>query len=212
MPDMYAKDHYDLAGFVVGAVESDRVIDGSRIGHGDQILALASSGVHSNGYSLVRRILAQSGHALSQPLRDLVPATDDPRSLGAALLAPTRIYVRSLLAAFTRYSIHGLAHITGGGITDNLPRVLPAGTTAVIDLAAWQLPPLFQWLRAAGPVTESEMLRTFNCGVGMLLVVAPSDAESLAAFLRAHGETVYHIGCIAADMPGERVIYEHALG
>jgi phosphoribosylformylglycinamidine cyclo-ligase len=211
MPDMYAAEHYDLAGFVVGAVESEHVIDGSRIQPGDQILALASSGVHSNGYSLVRKILARSGIPLSTPLNSLVPNTTDERSLGAALLAPTRIYVRALLAAFAKFTLHGLAHITGGGITDNLPRVLPAETHAVIDLAAWQLPPVFQWLRAAGPVTEAEMLRTFNCGVGMLLVVANEDAAPLTEFLSAQGETVFRVGRIAAGTAAERVVYEHGL-
>ena len=211
MPDMYAPDHYDLAGFVVGAVESERVIDGSRIQAGDQILALAASGVHSNGYSLVRKILARSGVSLSTPLKALVPNAADERSLGVALLAPTRIYVRALLAAFTRFTLHGLAHITGGGITDNLPRVLPAGTQAVIDLAAWPLPPVFQWLRATGPVTEAEMLRTFNCGIGMLLVVAPHDAAPVTEFLRAQGETVFQVGRIEAGEQAERVVYEHVL-
>ncbi len=211
MPEMYAAEHYDLAGFVVGAVESGRVIDGSRIQPGDQILALAASGVHSNGYSLVRKILARSGIPLSTPLKALVPNITDERSLGAALLAPTRIYVRALLATFAKFTLHGLAHITGGGITDNLPRVLPAGTHAVIDLAAWQLPPIFQWLRAAGPVTEAEMLRTFNCGVGMLLVIAAADAAAITEFLYAQGETVFRVGRIAAGEPVAGVVYEHGL-
>ena len=211
MPAMYAQDHYDLAGFVVGAVESERVIDGSRIRPGDRILAIASSGVHSNGFSLVRRILARSGVALSRPLSELVAGCDDPRSLGAALLAPTRIYVRPLLAAFQQFPIRGLAHITGGGITDNLPRVLPDGVVAVIDLAAWRLPPVFRWLRAAGPVAPDEMLRTFNCGVGMLVIVPSEAAEALAAFLREQGETVHAVGHVAAGGDDARVVYEHGL-
>ncbi|MGD9603001.1 MAG: phosphoribosylformylglycinamidine cyclo-ligase [Gammaproteobacteria bacterium] len=212
MPDMYARDHYDLAGFVVGAVERDRVIDGRAVAAGDRILALASSGVHSNGYSLVRRILAQSGAALDARLTSLVPDGGDPRALGDALLAPTRIYVKPLRAVFAQHPVHALAHITGGGITDNLPRVLPAGTVAVIDLAAWRLPPVFRWLRAAGPVTEAEMLRTFNCGVGMLLVVPAAATDAIAGTLRAHGETVYTIGHIETGNDSERVRYTGALG
>lgn len=211
MPDMYAPGHYDLAGFCVGAVERDRLLDGTRIAPGDRILALAASGVHSNGYSLVRRILARSGAALDRPLASLVPDCTDERTLGEALLAPTRLYVRSLRTALARFALHGLAHITGGGITDNLPRVLPPGTHAVIDLAAWRLPPVFRWLRAAGPVADDEMLRTFNCGVGMLVVVDAADADDVAAALAAAGETVFEIGHVAAGAPAGTVVYRNLL-
>lgn len=211
MPDMYAHGHYDLAGFCVGAVERDRLIDGTRIAPGDRILALAASGVHSNGYSLVRRILARSGAALDSPLATLVPGCTDTRALGDALLAPTRIYVRALRAALARFDLHGLAHITGGGITDNLPRVLPPGTQAEIDLAAWPLPPVFQWLRAAGPVADDEMLRTFNCGVGMLVVVAATHVAAVAAELAAAGETVFEIGQVTAGATEGHVVYRNTL-
>ncbi|MSR13148.1 MAG: phosphoribosylformylglycinamidine cyclo-ligase [Gammaproteobacteria bacterium] len=203
MPDMYAAKHYDLAGFTVGVVEAARLIDGSRIAPGDAILGLASSGVHSNGYSLVRKILARSGMPLVHDL--------DGRSLGEALMVPTRIYVRSLLAALAQFEIHGLAHITGGGITDNLPRILPADTLAEIDLTAWQLPRIFKWLRANGPVENSEMLRTFNCGIGMLVIVQRADADTVAALLGDLGETVYRVGTIKAGRQSERVVYKGQL-
>ena len=211
MPDMYAPGHYDLAGFVVGAVERDRLIDGTRIAADDRVLALASSGVHSNGYSLVRRIVERSGASLDAPLAGLLPDCRDNRPLGTALLAPTRIYVKSLLAAFAEFDIRGLAHITGGGITDNLPRILPASLAAHIDLASWSLPPVFQWLRAAGPVTEAEMLRTFNCGVGMLVVVPEAEATALAEFLTRAGETVFSVGVIAAREGETPVVYSNTL-
>jgi phosphoribosylformylglycinamidine cyclo-ligase len=212
MPDMYAPGHYDLAGFVVGAVERDRLIDGSRIRRGDHILALASSGVHSNGYSLVRRVLSHSGTSPDTTLATLLPGCGDERPLAEALLAPTRLYVRSLLAAFPGFDIRGLAHITGGGITDNLPRILPDTLGAEIDLSAWALPPVFQWLRSAGPVADAEMLRTFNCGLGMLMVVAEAEASTLMDFLRAQGETVYPVGRIVARQNDTPVRYLKHLG
>ena len=199
MPDMYAAKHYDLAGFTVGVVEAAKLIDGSRIAPGDVVLGLASSGVHSNGYSLVRRIVANGGGDYSIRIGET--------SLGDALLVPTRIYVKPLLAAFARHEVRGLAHITGGGITDNLPRVLPAGVVAHIDLACWPLPPLFRWLRDRGPVTETEMLRTFNCGLGMLLVTPADQAAALAATLESLGETVHTVGRIAAGAGEPRGIY-----
>ncbi len=204
MPDMYAPGHYDLAGFCVGVVEASRMLDGSRVAPGDMILGLASSGVHSNGYSLVRRILAHSGASLTQPLA--------AATLGEALLAPTRIYVKPMLAACAAHEIRGLAHITGGGITENLPRVLPAGARAVIDLASWRLPPVFQWLRDAGPVAEDELLRTFNCGLGMLAVVSSGTAAAVRATLEAHGETVFEVGRIEAGADAPAVRYEGKLG
>jgi phosphoribosylformylglycinamidine cyclo-ligase len=199
MPDMYAPGHYDLAGFCVGLVDEPKLIDGSRIAVGDIVLGLDSSGVHSNGYSLVRRIVA-ARHA------DLGAAFDG-RTLGEALLAPTRIYVRSVLDAIGRHEIRGLAHITGGGITDNLPRVLPDGVHAEIDLDSWNLPPVFAWLREQGPVADAEMLRTFNCGLGMLAVVPAAEADAVAATLRGHGERVRRVGVIGAGDDGERVRY-----
>ena len=199
MPDMYAPGHYDLAGFTVGIVDASKVIDGSRIAPGDVILGLDSSGVHSNGYSLVRKIIAKSGADLAAPL--------DGRPLGTALLAPTRIYVKPLLATIARHDIRGLAHITGGGITDNLPRVLPDGVHAEIDLDRWTLPPVFQWLREHGPVTDAEMLRTFNCGLGMLAVVPADEADAVIATLAAQGETARVVGSIRAGATDARVRY-----
>ncbi|HMM75446.1 MAG TPA: phosphoribosylformylglycinamidine cyclo-ligase [Gammaproteobacteria bacterium] len=203
MPDMYAPGHYDLAGFTVGIVDAARLIDGSRIAAGDAIVGLASSGVHSNGYSLVRRILAQSGADLAAPL--------DGRPLAAALLAPTRIYVKPLLAAIEKHEIRGLAHVTGGGITDNLPRVLPEGLYAAIDLDSWSLPPVFEWLREHGPVADAEMLRTFNCGLGMLAVVPAREADAAIATLAAHGEQARVVGRVERGAPAARVAYSGRL-
>ncbi len=203
MPDMYAPGHYDLAGFTVGIVDAAKLIDGRRIAPGDAIVGLDSSGVHSNGYSLVRKILAKSG----APLTTTLSAPLDDRPLGAALLAPTRIYVKPLLAAIAQHEVRGLAHITGGGITDNLPRVLPDGVYAEIDLDRWTLPPVFQWLREHGPVTDVEMLRTFNCGLGMLAVVPAAEADAFIATLAARGENARVVGAIKAGMPVERVAY-----
>lgn len=199
MPDMYPPGHYDLAGFCVGVVEAARALDGSRIAPGDVILGLASSGVHSNGYSLVRRILKDR----NSPLDEALGGT----SLGDALIAPTRIYVKPLLAACAAHEVRGLAHITGGGITGNLPRVLPGGTQAVIDLGAWQLPPVFRWLADAGPVAEDEMLRTFNCGLGMLVVVPAAAAPGVRETLEAQGETVLEVGRIEAGTGAPVVRY-----
>jgi len=203
MPDMYAPGHYDLAGFTVGIVDASKIIDGSRIAAGDAIIGIDSSGVHSNGYSLVRRIVAKSGADLGAPL--------DGRPLGSALLAPTRIYVKSLLATIVRHDVRGLAHITGGGITDNLPRVLPDGVHARIDLDRWTLPPVFQWLREHGPVADAEMLRTFNCGLGMLAVVPAAAADAVIATLAGLGETARVVGEIEAGQREERVRYTGAL-
>ncbi len=203
MPDMYAPGHYDLAGFTVGIVDAAKIIDGSRITAGDAIIGIDSSGVHSNGYSLVRRIVAKSGADLGAPL--------DGRPLGSALLAPTRIYVKALLATIAQHDIRGLAHITGGGITDNLPRVLPDGVHARIDLDTWTLPPVFQWLREHGPVADAEMLRTFNCGLGMLAVVPAADADAVIATLAGLGETARVVGGIEAGERDERVRYTGTL-
>ncbi|MEJ2694063.1 MAG: phosphoribosylformylglycinamidine cyclo-ligase [Candidatus Thiodiazotropha sp.] len=168
MPGMYGEGDYDLAGFCVGIAEKSRLIQPERVSPGDVLLGLASSGPHSNGYSLVRKILQVSGADLSQPLGDT--------SLGEALLAPTRIYVKPLLALMESIEIHALAHITGGGLPENLPRVLPAGCKAIVDSDSWQLPAVFQWLQQQGGVANSELLRTFNCGVGMVVCVAEAEA------------------------------------
>jgi phosphoribosylformylglycinamidine cyclo-ligase len=176
MPGMYPEGEYDLAGFCVGVVEKDRVVDGRSIAPGDAILGLASSGPHSNGYSLIRRIVQRAG-----------PAPFD-------LLEPTRIYVKSILRLIETLPIKGLAHITGGGLVGNLPRIFPQGTKAVIAKASWPRPPVFQWLQQAGQVAEGEMWRVFNCGIGMAVVLAAAHAEAAAEQLRKAGETVYEIG------------------
>tara|TARA_R110002020_G_scaffold36894_24_gene110980 strand:+ start:20841 stop:21917 length:1077 start_codon:yes stop_codon:yes gene_type:complete len=191
MPGMYGPGDYDLAGFAVGAVERGSVLPRSDVAAGDRLLGLASSGVHSNGYSLVRRIVEQVGAALDAPA-----PFDGSRTLGAVLLEPTRIYVEALKRVFRERpgAVKALAHITGGGITENVPRVLPKSCSAAIDLARLPVPPVFSWLASAGPVEAAEMLRTFNCGVGMVVIVAPSDAEAVTETLRAAGETVFALG------------------
>ena len=200
MPGMYAPGDFDLAGFCVGVVEEEAIIDGRRVAAGDSLIALPSSGPHSNGYSLIRRILERGGHSLDLEL-------DDGQRLADALLAPTRIYVRPVREVLARLPVHAMAHITGGGLTDNLPRVLPAGCAARIDRDSWQMPAVFQWLAREGGVAEAEMLRTFNCGIGFVLVVPSAAADEVCEALQALspfvlGEIVDGIG------EGEpRVIY-----
>ncbi len=201
MPDMYAAQDFDLAGFCVGAAERTHLIDGSRIAVGDSLLGLASSGIHSNGFSLVRKILAN--------LTDR-PANLEP--LEETLLTPTRIYVKSILEALKTHPINGIAHITGGGISENVPRILPKGLGVHIDLNAWALPTVFRWLMDEGPVEEQEMLRTFNCGTGMVVVVACEQEEDVIACLQAEGETVTSIGRVDTVSSGEQVSYSGTLG
>lgn len=197
MPGMYADGDYDLAGFCVGAVERERLLDGRAIRPGDVLLGLASTGVHSNGFSLVRRLAADKGWKLDRPA-----LFDQDRLLIDALMAPTRIYVKSLLPQLRQGSIRGLAHITGGGLLENIPRVLPEGCHAHVDAAAWPLPRLMAFLQAQGNIEPEEMARTFNCGVGMVAVVAPDQADAVAAGLEAEGETVFRIGAIQAGTRG----------
>jgi phosphoribosylformylglycinamidine cyclo-ligase len=194
MPGMYPPGEYDLAGFCVGVVEKDRIVDGRSIRPGDRLLGLASSGAHSNGYSLIRRILERERPDLKGEVGG--------RPLGEALLEPTRIYVRSVLALLAEVPVKGLAHITGGGITGNVPRMLPAGTCAVIRESAWPQPALFEWLRRKGEVAAQEMHRVFNCGIGMAIALDPDDARRAVELLREAGETVYEIGEIEADASG----------
>jgi phosphoribosylformylglycinamidine cyclo-ligase len=196
MPGMYAEGDYDLAGFCVGAVERDRVLTGAGIAPGDLILGLASSGVHSNGFSLVRRIVEQEGWDLGEPL-----AGERGKDLGALLLEPTRIYVRSLLPLVQHRRIKALAHITGGGIIENIPRVLPDDCHAVVEAQRWELPKVFALLQAGGSLAPEEMARTFNCGVGMAVIVSEDAAEEVSAQLDAAGERVFEIGRIE---PGRR--------
>jgi phosphoribosylformylglycinamidine cyclo-ligase len=201
MPGMYHADDFDLAGFAVGAME--RGTDLPRdVAEGDVILGLASDGVHSNGYSLVRAIVAQEGLAWDAP----APFASAP--LGQALLAPTRLYVKPALAAIRAGGVHGLAHITGGGLTENVPRILPEGLAAKIDLGSWTLPPVFDWLARKGGLNEAELLKTFNAGIGLVLVVAPEQAVAIAALLREMGETVIPLGEVG---PGQGVQYTGTL-
>ena len=195
MPGMYAPGEYDLAGFAVGVVEKDRIIDGAHVGVGDAVLGLASSGAHSNGYSLIRRILERSPAGLAADL--------EGRPLSDALLAPTRIYVKPLLALFQDVEVKGLAHITGGGLLENVPRILADDLTAELQRDAWPRSPLFQWLQRQGEVADQEMLRVFNCGIGMVVIVSESDALRSMQALEARGETVYHIGKIRRRRAGE---------
>jgi phosphoribosylformylglycinamidine cyclo-ligase len=197
MPGMYAEGDYDLAGFCVGAVERGEELTGNRVKAGDLILGLASSGVHSNGYSLVRRLAADREWRLDRP------ALFDPDQLLIdALLEPTRIYVRSLLPLVRKGRIHALAHITGGGLLENVPRVLPDGLHAAIDADAWPQPRLMAFLQAQGNIEPQEMARTFNCGIGMAVVVDPAEADAVIADLQQSGETVFAIGRIEAGAQG----------
>ena len=190
MPGMYPAGEYDLAGFAVGAAEKDQLINGSTIVAGDAVLGLASSGAHSNGYSLIRKIIERSGIDLNsdfhgRPLRDVV-------------LAPTRIYVKPMLALMEQLPVKGMAHITGGGLLENIPRVLPENLTAVLRKDSWDMPPLFTWMQQEGNVAEKEMHRTFNCGIGMAVIVAAADADKALKHLQAAGESVSRIGMIRA--------------
>jgi phosphoribosylformylglycinamidine cyclo-ligase len=202
MPGIYAGKDFDLAGFSVGAVERDRILPRPDVEPGDVVLALASSGVHSNGFSLVRKLVADNDLAYG----DAAPF-DNARTLGEALLQPTRIYVKALLAALRATgAIKAMAHITGGGLTENLPRVLPAQAAAHINLAAIDVPPVFRWLAGLGAIETAEMLRTFNCGVGMAVVASPEGADDVVASLTASGETVTRIGRIESRT-GAPVVY-----
>ncbi|MEP6786168.1 MAG: phosphoribosylformylglycinamidine cyclo-ligase [Sphingomonadales bacterium] len=197
MPGMYAAGDYDLAGFCVGAVERSQVLTGDKVAAGDVILGLASSGVHSNGFSLVRRLATDRGWKLDRPA-----LFNQDMLLIDALMAPTRIYVKSLLPLVRAGKVHAMAHITGGGLLENIPRVLPAGLHATVDADAWEQPRLMAFLQAQGNIEPQEMARTFNCGVGMAVVVAESDVAEATATLEAAGETVHRIGRIAAGQKG----------
>jgi len=196
MPGMYPEGEYDLAGFAVGVVEKSDIIDGAAIQPGDAVLGLASSGAHSNGYSLLRKILR---HADARPDQDL-----GGRPLADVVMEPTRIYVKPVLAALAAHgrAIKGLAHITGGGLLENVPRILRDGLSAELHRDAWPMPELFAWLQREGAVDDHEMARVFNCGIGMVLVVDPAQADAIAATLRAQGETVHALGAIVEQAPG----------
>jgi phosphoribosylformylglycinamidine cyclo-ligase len=195
MPGMYPDGEYDLAGFAVGAVEKSQIIDGSKIVPGDVVLGLASSGIHSNGYSLVRKII--------QVAKPDLEADFHGRKLADVLMAPTRLYVKPLLALMASMEVKGLVHITGGGLVENIPRVLADNLTAVLDGKSWTMPPLFQWLQQHGGVADAEMHRVFNCGIGMTVIVSKENADAAFAQLQAAGETVYRIGEIRAREEGQ---------
>jgi phosphoribosylformylglycinamidine cyclo-ligase len=199
MPGIYQSGDFDLAGFCVGIVEKERVIDGSRVKAGNQLIALASSGVHSNGFSLVRKIIEVSGSKLS------LDCGGEP--LAEALIRPTRIYVKNLLALNADFQVNAIAHITGGGLVDNVPRVLPEQLSARIDLNSWQPAPVFEWLQQTGNVAQREMLRTFNCGVGMILAVDAGLADQVIARLRTLGETAWVIGDVVERADQDPVIF-----
>jgi phosphoribosylformylglycinamidine cyclo-ligase len=186
LPGMYQGEDYDLAGFTVGIVERSKIIDGTRVAAGDSLIGVASSGAHSNGYSLIRKVIEVSGASLDLPM--------DGRTLAEVAMEPTRIYTKSIHAALDAVQVNAMAHITGGGLPGNLPRVLPEGLGATVDRSSWTLPPLFQWLQEAGGIEDSELFRTFNCGVGFVLVVAADDADACIAALEGAGETAWRLG------------------
>ena len=198
MPGMYADGEYDLAGFSVGIVEKANIIDGSKVQAGDKLIGIASSGPHSNGYSLIRKVLETAGASLNDEF--------EGRKLAEVLLQPTRIYVKSLLKLLETTPVHAFSHITGGGITENLPRVLPNDLAAEIDLASWELPAVFNWLQQQGNIAQADMLTTFNCGIGMVVCVAPEDETQALEILQQQGESVYTIGEIVAAEQGQ-VVY-----
>jgi len=195
MPGMYDPNEYDLAGFAVGLVEKDSIINGKDIAPGDAVIGLASSGAHSNGFSLVRKVIAVSS-------ADLFESFDEGRTLGQALLEPTRIYVRPVLALLGKVAVKGLAHITGGGLTENIPRILPEATRATLESSAWKRPAIFDWLQRHGNIDEPEMQRTFNCGIGMVVVVARSDAAAAIAALTAESVEAFEVGAIVKREAG----------
>jgi phosphoribosylformylglycinamidine cyclo-ligase len=195
MPGMYAEGEYDLAGFAVGVVEKSAIVDGRGIGLGDVVLGLASSGAHSNGYSLVRKILERAKPDLGADFHG--------RPFGEVLLEPTRIYVKPLLALMRQLRVKGMAHITGGGLMENVPRVLPETVKAVISRSSWPMPPLFRWLQREGNVAEADMHRVFNCGIGMVVVVAAEHADAAVRALSGAGETVFHVGRIESRKAAE---------
>ena len=203
MPGMYAPGDYDLAGFCVGAVERDDILTGDKVAAGDVVIGLASDGLHSNGFSLARKVVEAAGLTFQSPA-----PFDLDTTLGEAMLVPTRMYVKSCLAAIREGGVHALAHITGGGLTENIPRVLPDGLGVELDAAEWVVPNLFKWMAKAGGVASDEMNRTFNCGVGMVCVIAADRVEHLRSVFEANGERVFTIGSVASirgDTPAVQI-------
>ena len=197
MPGLYQGDDFDLAGFAVGAVERGEALDGSAVAPGDVVLGIASSGVHSNGFSLVRRIVADAGATWSDP----APYADG-KTIGETLLEPTRIYVRPVLQAVRGGGVHALAHITGGGLVENVPRVLPKDAAVAIDVQRWPIPPIFDWIAETGRVAGAEMARTFNCGIGMVAIVGRGDVDRIEQALAAAGLASHRIGSVGPRAPG----------
>ena len=195
MPGMYSENEYDLAGFTVGVVEKDRIINGQSITEGDAVLGLASSGAHSNGYSLIRKILEESHTDMA--------ANFNGKVLMDIIMEPTRIYVKPLLDLLKHFPVKGMAHITGGGLVENIPRILPEGLTAVLQRSAWDMPELFGWLQQQGKITDREMYRVFNCGIGMVLIISNEHVEAVMKALRNAGEVVWHIGTTRKRGEGE---------
>jgi len=198
MPGMYDGEDYDMAGFCTGVVEKSKIIDGTKVAAGDQLIALASSGPHSNGFSLIRKVLEVSNADTNQVI--------DGKTLGEHLLEPTRIYVKPLLELFKQVDVHALSHITGGGFWENIPRVLPESAKAVVKGDSWQWPSVFSWLQENGNITTHEMYRTFNCGVGMVLVVPADELESSLNILKDLGENAWHLGEIQDAVAGEEQV------
>ncbi|WP_371876051.1 phosphoribosylformylglycinamidine cyclo-ligase [Pleionea sp. CnH1-48] len=198
MPGMYQEGDYDLAGFCVGVVEKSEIIDGTKVKAGDHIIGMKSSGPHSNGYSLIRKVIEVANADLKQPFGD--------KTLGEALLEPTRIYVKSVLKAIKQFDVHALSHITGGGLLENIPRVLPENTQANIDKNSWELPEIFQWLQQQGNIEAQEMYRTFNCGVGMVVIVPADQSDAVIELLNNEGEEAWLIGTIEDKTSDEQVL------
>ncbi len=206
MPGMYPGSDFDLAGFSVGVVERERILDQSNIQYGDVLIGMESSGPHSNGYSLIRKVLEIS----EASLKDTIGENEYKISLGEALLKPTNIYVKPILQLLKQFDIHAVAHITGGGLTENLPRVLPVKSKAIIDLSSWNRPEIFNWLQQQGNIEEAEMLRTFNCGIGMVLAVTDSEAEEIINAIRLQGMSSWIIGnIVASDTNNEEAYVEY---
>lgn len=198
MPGMYRQGDYDLAGFCVGAVERDNILTGADVSEGNILLGLASSGIHSNGFSLVRRLVEDSGLGYNDPC-----PFDGTQEFGTALLAPTKIYVKSTLAALKEGHIKAISHITGGGFVENIPRILPEGVSAHVDASRWTLPPVFDWLRKAGNLEPLEMAKTFNCGIGLVIIVSAAGAEETRKIFEQMGETVYSLGQVVKRSKNE---------
>jgi phosphoribosylformylglycinamidine cyclo-ligase len=205
MPGMYGQGDYDLAGFAVGAAERGQLLPHEEVATGDIVLGLASSGVHSNGFSLVRKLVADSGLTYADPA-----PFDKTSNLGDALLTPTRIYVKAMLKAVRAGTVKAMAHITGGGLLENIPRVLPPGIGVRLDATAWQAPPVFRWMAQTGNIDAHEMARTFNCGIGMAVICAPDKADEAMRILTDAGEKIFRIGIVEAREAGDAVILDKA--